>query len=78
MMQRKNIEKKIQDDEKLLRANNYPHGGKRWKLLDIIDGIKYTVFGVMFPTDEKQPDTTYMSELESEESTTQQGQGVNY
>ena len=44
MMQRKNIEKKIQDDEKLLRASKYPHGGKRLKLLDIIDGVKYTVF----------------------------------
>ena len=30
----------------------------------------------MFPTDEKQPGPTLMSELESEKSTTQQGQGV--
>ena len=31
----------------------------------------------MFPTDEKQADTTYTFELESEKSTTQQGQGVD-
>ena len=39
---------------------------KRWKLLDIIDGVKYTVFGVMFPTDEEQPEMIDMlSELET-------------
>ena len=61
----KKYRKRIQEDKKLLRASKYPQGGKRWKLLDIIDGVKYTVFGVMFPTDEKQPETIDMSsELE--------------
>ena len=61
----------------MIRASKYPHVGKRWKLLDIIGG--YTVFGVMFPTDE-QPDTTDVTKLESEESAeqrrNQQGQEV--
>ena len=54
-MQRKKIEKRVKMMKNLLRESKYPHGGKRWKLLDIIDGVKYTVFGVTFPTDEKQP-----------------------
>ena len=58
----------------MLRASKYPHGSKRWKLLDIIDGVKYTVFEVMFPTDEKQPEIIDMSELETEESAEQKVQ----
>ena len=76
----KKYRKKIQDDEKLFRASKCSHGGKRWKLLDINDGVNYNVFGFMFPTDEEQPETIDMlSELETAESTEQknhEGQGL--
>ena len=45
--------KKIQDHEDLLRSKKYRKGGKTWKLLDIIDDVKYTVFGPSFSSEEK-------------------------
>ena len=68
--------KKIQDDEDFLRSSKYRKGGKTWRLLDIIDGVKYVVFGPTFPSEEKPSEIIDMSELKSEESTAQQGQGV--
>ena len=45
--------KKIQDDEDLLRSKNYCKGGKSWKLVDVIDDVKYTVLRPTFPSDKK-------------------------
>ena len=42
------------------------------KLLGIIDDVKYTVFEIMLPTDEKQPEIVDMSELETEVSAEQE------
>ena len=69
-------QKKIQDDEDLLRTKKYRTGGKAWKLFDIIDDVKYVVFALTFPFEEKPSEIIDMPELESEISTTQQGQGV--
>ena len=63
--------KKIQDDEHLLRSRKYRKGGKNWKLLDIIDDVKYIVFGPDFPSEEKLPEITDMPDLESEKSAEQ-------
>ena len=71
--------KKIQDDEDLLKSKKYRKDGKTWKLLDIIDGVKYVVFGPTFSSEEKLSEIIDMSELETEESAEQrkqQGQGV--
>ena len=63
--------KKIQNDEDLLRSKNYRKGGKTWKLLDIIDGVKYIVFGPTFSSEEKLSEIIDMPELETEESAEQ-------
>ena len=71
--------KKIQDDEDLLRSKKYCKGGKTWKLLDTIDGVKYVVFGPTFSSEEKLSEIIDMPGLETEESAEkrkQQGQGV--
>ena len=39
---------KIQEDEDLLKSKKYCEGGKTWKLLDIINDVKYIVFGPTF------------------------------
>ena len=67
------------DDEKILEKAKYGRSIRKWILKDIIDKIKYAVFGVLFPsednekskTTDEQPDTTDMSKLESEESAAQ-------
>ena len=71
--------KKIQDDEDLFRSKKYRKGGKTWKLLDIIDGVKYVGFGPTFHSEEKPSEIIDMSELETEESAEQRkqlGQGL--
>ena len=60
--------KKIQDDKHLLRSKKYRKGVKTWKLLNIIDGLKYIVFGLILPTDEKQSEIIDVPDLESEKS----------
>ena len=73
------MSKKIQDDEDLLRSKKYRKGGKTWKLLDIIDGVKYAVFGPTCHSEEKVSEIIGMPELETEDSAEQrkqQGQGV--
>ena len=71
--------KKIQSDEDLLRSTKYGHRSKTWKLIDIIDKTKYTVFGIT-PLSEDKPLETRdeqsavidMPELKTE----QQGQAL--
>ena len=66
--------KKIQDDEDLLRSKKYRKLGKTWKLQDVIDGVKYVVFGPTFPSDEKPSEIIDMPELETEGSAEQRKQ----
>ena len=40
--------KKTEDDKDLLRSKKHHKGGKTWELLDIIDDVKYIVFGKLF------------------------------
>ena len=69
--------KKIHNDEDLLRSEKYRKGGKTWKLLDIIDGVKYVIFGGSSPTN-KEPEIIDMPLLKTEKSTEQKGQRVKY
>ena len=71
--------KKIQDDEDLLGSKKYRKGGKIWRLLDIIDDVKYIAFGPTFPSDKELSEIIGMPQLETEESAEQrkqQGQGL--
>ena len=53
----------------LLRSKKHRKGGKIWKLLDIIDNVKYIVFGPTFSSEEKLSEIIDMPELEAKEST---------
>ena len=55
--------KKIQDDVDLLRSKKHRKAGKTWKLLDIIDGVKYVVLGPIFLSEEKLPEIINMPKL---------------
>ena len=66
--------KKIQHDEDLLRSKKYRKDGKTWKLLDIINDVKYVVFGPTCPFEEKLSEIIDMPELETEESAEQRKQ----
>ena len=71
--------KKIQDDEDLLKSKKYCKADKTWKLIDIIDVVKFIVFGPAFFSEEKLSEIIDMPELETEKSAEQrkqQGQGV--
>ena len=72
--------KNTQGDEDLLRSIKYRQGGKAWRLVDLIDNVKYIGFGSTLSFSDKQSkitdDETNMPELESEESAAQRGQGL--
>ena len=55
----------------MLRSKKYRKGGKTWKLLDIIDDVKYIVFGSTFSSEEKLSEIMEMPKLETEESAQQ-------
>ena len=65
--------KNIQSDEDSLKSHKYRKGDKPQRLVKFIDDAKYIVFGLLFPSEEKD-----MPELESEESAEQRqtGQGL--
>ena len=58
MMQKKNIEKKILDDKKLLEKTNIVRNSRKQILKNIIDEAKYVVFGFLFPSEDNEKSKT--------------------
>ena len=56
----------------MLKSKTYRHAGKTSRLVDIIDNVKYTVFGIISPTDDKEDEQPEIIGMPAE----QEGQGV--